>query len=254
MLADERRTLIMDQLRTNGIIKVNEIAERFNVTTETARRDIAALQEKKLVNKIYGGAVVANPTIKDSLYSTRETLHAGEKSAIGKLAASMINDQDTIILGSGTTILEIAKNIKHLNNLTVITNSLPVISELMSTGIQIFCTGGSIGAIDMNMTGPFALDALKNFHVDTAFVTALGITPQTGVTCYTPDDALFAKQIRTQASQTILAMDSSKFGHNSLVVQGDIEDYDVIITDSNISPDYVSDFDNDDIHLMIAQL
>ena len=68
--------------------------------------------------------------------------------------------------------MEIAKTIKHLNNLTVITNSLPVISELMSTGIQIFCTGGSIGSIDMNMTGPFALDALKNFHVDTAFVTA----------------------------------------------------------------------------------
>ena len=65
MLADERRALIMDQLQASGIIKVNEIAERFNVTTEPARRDIAVLQEKNLVNKIYGGAILVNPTIKD---------------------------------------------------------------------------------------------------------------------------------------------------------------------------------------------
>lgn len=254
MLGDERRTLILEELRNKGIVKVNEIAKKFGVTTETARRDIAALQEKKLVRKIYGGAVLADTTIKDSLYSTRETLNAAEKESIGKLAASLINEQDTIILGSGTTILEIAKNIKHFNNLTVITNSLPVISELMHTKIQLFCTGGLVGTLDMNMTGPFTTQALKNFHVDMAFLTALGITPQIGVTCYTPEEALIAKQIRSQASQMILAMDSSKFGHNSLVVQGSVEDYDIIITDSGISDSYRSDFDNEDIEFMIAQM
>ena len=67
MLGDERRTLILEELRNKGIVKVNEIAKKFGVTTETARRDIAALQEKKLVRKIYGGAVLADTTIKDSL-------------------------------------------------------------------------------------------------------------------------------------------------------------------------------------------
>lgn len=254
MLAQERRALIMEELHANGIVKINELTKKFNITVETARRDIAALQEKNLVNKIYGGAVLAGTTIKDSLYSTRETLHPSEKAAIGKLAASLIHDQDTIILGSGTTILEIAKNIKHLHNLTVITNSLPIILELLPTGMQIFCTGGRIGNIDMNMTGAFSLNALKNFHVDTAFITALGITHETGVTCYTPEDALFSEQIRKQATQSVLAMDSSKFGHNSLVVEGQLQDYDIIITDSNISSEHVTDLRNNDINFMIAQL
>lgn len=254
MLANERRALIIDELHTHGIVKVNELAKKFNITSETVRRDIAVLQEKNLVNKIYGGAVLASSIVKDSLYSTRETLHAKEKSAIGKLAASIIHDQDTIILGSGTTILEIAKNIKHLHNLTVITNSLPIILELLPTGMQIFCTGGAIGNVDMNMTGAFSLNALKSFHVDTAFITALGITKQAGVTCYTPEDSLFAKQIKRQSSQTILAMDSSKFGHNSLVVQGQVQDYDAIITDSNIPASYITDFNSNDINLMVAQL
>lgn len=254
MLADERRTLIMNELHSKGIVKVNELAKKFNITSETVRRDINLLQEKKLVNKIYGGAVLAGSTIKDSLYSTRETLHAKEKSAIGKLAASLIHDQDTIMLGSGTTTLEIAKNIKHLHNLTVITNSIPVILELLPTGIHIFCTGGAIGTVDLNMSDAFALNALKNYHVDTAFITALGITQQAGVTCYTPEESLFAKQIKNQARQTILTVDSSKFGHNSLVVQGQIQDYDIIITDSNIPTHYITDFNNNDIALMIADV
>ena len=254
MLADERRTQIMDELHNKGTVKVSELAKKFDITSETIRRAINFLHEKKLVNKVYGGAVLAGTTLKDSLYSTREELHAQEKAAIGRLAATLIHDQSTIMLGSGTTPLEIAKNIKHLHNLTVITNSLPVIGELIPTGMNIFCTGGAVGATDMNMADAFALNALKNYHVDIAFITSLGITMQAGATCYTPEEALFAKQIKEQAGKTILAVDSSKFGHNSLVVQGRIQDYDIIITDSNLSPKYVRDFNNHDINLMIAQV
>lgn len=254
MLADERRALIMDELHKNGIVKVNELAKKFNITSETVRRDINLLQKRNLVNKIYGGAVLAGSTIKDSLYSTRETMHPKEKAAIGKLAASLIHDQDTIMLGSGTTTLEIAKNIKHLHNLTVITNSIPVILELLPTGMNIFCTGGAIGTVDLNMSDAFALNALKNYHVDMAFITALGITRQAGATCYTPEESLIAKQIKNQARQTILTVDSSKFGHNSLVVQGKIQEYDIIITDSNVPQSYITDFCNNDINLMVANL
>ena len=158
------------------------------------------------------------------------------------------------MLGSGTTTLEIAKKIKHLNNLTVITNSIPVILELLPTGMNIFCTGGAIGTVDLNMSDAFALNALRNYHVDTAFITALGITQRAGVTCYTPEESLFAKQIKNQARQTILTVDSSKFGHNSLVVQGQIKDYDIIITDSNISSHYIADFASNDVNLMVAEL
>lgn len=254
MLAQERRNLIMKELHTNGIVKINELTQKFNVTVETARRDIAILQKKNLVKKIYGGAVLAGSTIKDVPLATRETMHAEEKAAIGKLAATLIRDQDTIILGSGTTTLQIAKSIKHLHNLSVITNSLPIILELSATGMQLFCTGGQIKNNDMNMTDVFSIEALKKFHVDIAFITALGVTQNAGVTCYTLEDAQFAKQVMAQASQTILAVDSSKFGNNSLVVQGEIQDYDTIITDSNIAPEYISELRSSDTNLMIAPL
>ncbi len=253
MLADERRSMILEVLNAKGSIKVNDIAKRFDVTVETARRDIAALQEKKLAKKVYGGAVsIDDPIIKDSLYSAREVLYTAEKAAIGKLAASIVGENSTVFLGSGTTTLEIAKNLKHKSNVTVITNSIPVVLELMGTEISTFCIGGKVGGTDMNMTGSFSIIALKNFYDDYAFITGLGITLNTGVTCYSPEESTFAKEVKKQASKTILVMDSSKFGQNSLVVQGKVNDYDEIITDSNIAPQQLEEFKNHDIDLLIA--
>lgn len=254
MLADERRAIILEQLNSEGSVKVNDIAKKFHVTVETARRDIAALQEKKLAKKVYGGAVLADSIIKDSLYSTRESLRTAEKMAIGRLSASLIREHSTVLLGSGTTTLEIAKNIKHLKHITVITNSIPIILELLPTENSIFCIGGEVGGTDMNMTGSFALAALKDFYVDYAFITGLGITMHTGVTCYSPEESLFAKQVKGQANKTILVMDSSKFGQNSLVVQGKVEDYDTIITDSNISKRDLDEFKSQNIDLLVAEI
>lgn len=252
MLADERRSLILEDLYNNGIVKVNELSEKYDVTVETVRRDISALQAQNLVRKVYGGAVPISSTVKDSLYASRETLHAKGKAAIGRFVAEKIHEGETILLGSGTTTLEIAKNLKHFNNLTVITNSFPVIMELISTKLNIFCLGGHVGNIDMNMIGAFTINALKEFHVDCAFITALGITIGAGVTCYSSEEAFFARQVRDQSGKLILVADSSKFGNNSLVIQGQLTDYDTIITDSNIDKTYLDEFAQNDVKLILA--
>ena len=93
---------------------------------------------------------------------------------------------------------------------------------------------------------------VMNIEEDYKFITGLGITLNTGVTCYSPEESTFAKEVKKQASKTILVMDSSKFGQNSLVVQGKVNDYDEIITDSNIAPQQLEEFKNHDIDLLIA--
>ena len=135
MLARERHEIIIETLKNTHIIKITDIVKRFDVSNETARRDLEALQNQKLVKRIYGGAVLTAPPSAEQ-YISRPMISQREKSAIGRACAAMINDGDTILIDTGTTMLEVARNLNHFN-ITVITNSLPIINELASSNATV---------------------------------------------------------------------------------------------------------------------
>ena len=146
MLAQERHALILDILREKKIIRISDIATQFGISNLTARRDLDALQAQQLIRRVHGGAVLLEqengrgpgqaPVRPRGRNAQREEIRA-----IGKLAASLIRDGDVVFLGTGTTVLEVARHMRRLSNLTVMTNSLAVINELADSGNTIYVLG-----------------------------------------------------------------------------------------------------------------
>ncbi|MGE5577547.1 MAG: DeoR/GlpR family DNA-binding transcription regulator, partial [Syntrophothermus sp.] len=143
MLSAERRTKILELIRTQGNVEVKRLASELAVSLMTVRRDLEALEEKGLVVWTHGGAVLPGLENTEVPYHTKRFSHAEEKRRIARKALEMIDDGDTLILDSGSTTLEIARLIRWKKGLTVITTDLKIALELGNQpGIRVFCTGG----------------------------------------------------------------------------------------------------------------
>lgn len=239
MLAKERQSIILDILRTKNIIKISDIVKQFDVSNETARRDLEALQDQKLIKRIYGGAVLTELPPQETQYASRSGLGHAEKRAIGKAAAALVNEGETILIDTGTTMLEIARNLKHMNNLTVVTNSLPVINELANSNVCVFVLGGQLNPDELCMVGGITIDAMKNFFVDKAFMGAGGVTFTGGITDYSAD-VYCRRFIVERANKVILVADSNKFGYNAFSFVCAFDQVDMVISDSCLSKEYIN--------------
>lgn len=254
MLAKERHALIMEILEKDRIIYIADIAKRFSVSNETARRDLEHLQDTHAIKRIYGGAVLlegaasAAPS-SSSKHMARSYQSHSQKVSIGKVAAGLIRPGETVILDVGTTTLELARNLKDINGLTVLTNSLPVVNELAGTPVTVYCLGGKLNSNELSMNGKIVLDALQLFFVDKAFIGAGGITLDGGISDYNGEEGQVRQAIIRRASQTIVVADSAKFGTNSFASVCSLEDVDVIVTDENLSEDFQADIRKQYSHL-----
>ena len=121
-----RRECIKDMLNSAGFVNVQELVSRFQVSSETIRRDLEYLEKEGLVRRIHGGAVSVRPHASESAYHTRQQEHTGEKQVIARAAAELVSDGDTVLIAPGTTALEVASCLRSRKGLTVISNSLPV--------------------------------------------------------------------------------------------------------------------------------
>ncbi len=141
MTMKERHTAILDLAKTNNIVFIGELAQLFDISLETARRDLEALQDEGYVRRIHGGAVLSDTFPSAPLSLEGKSRHQ-YKSAIGRIASSLVNDGDTIFLAEGSTVREMASFLKTKNELTVITNSILVVNELINTDIKVIILGG----------------------------------------------------------------------------------------------------------------
>ncbi|MDR1619864.1 MAG: DeoR/GlpR family DNA-binding transcription regulator, partial [Clostridiales bacterium] len=215
--------------------------------------DLEALQDQKLVKRIYGGAILADPAEKLEQYASRISESHAEKSLIGQAAAKLINTGETILLDIGTTTLEIARHIKHMNNITVLTNSLPIMNELAGSNINLFSLGGRVNPDELSMFGKLTVDALQNFFVDKAFIGAGGVTFNGGLSDYNSEEAQVRQFIINRASQTILVADSNKFGINAFAVVCPLEKIDVIVSDDNLPKTFADGIRERKIELILAK-
>ena len=241
MLAHERQAIILDLLQKNRVIKISDISSRFGVSTLTARRDLDVLQNQNLVRRVYGGAILLSDSSSTPASSPAYLPdHRGrnlrtEKEAIGKLAASMVREGDILFLGSGTTILEVARNIRHMSNLTIISGSLAVINELASTNNSIHILGGLLDSSEHSVTGSLANSMLESFCADKVFISCDGFSLARGVTAYHPPGAEAGQIMMRNSAQSILVCGSHKFGINALSVVCPLSSLDMIITDDGLS-------------------
>lgn len=252
MFSEERQQKIIEMLKQKSSIKVNELATFFNVSESTIRRDLRDMEEIGLLSRTHGGAVGFSVTSFEPTFKEKEDENLEEKISIAKKAANIIKDGDTIILDSGTTTLEIAKNITA-KNISVITNSIDIASVISyKEDINLFITGGNLRFTTRAIVGNITESNLKNFRVDKAFIGANGISIRAGITTPNFTEAQTKKAMMSIADNVIIVADSSKFNKVCLSVICSIREVTSIITNSNLDKEIIKDYENTGIEVLVS--
>jgi DeoR family transcriptional regulator of aga operon len=232
----ERRKIILEWLQKDGQVFVSKLSDHFKVSEVTIRNDLTQLESKNLLIRARGGAMVMQNTVSiDYKISEKHKINHKEKIKIGKKAASLIKDGETVILDSGTTTQEIAKNLGTHKGVNVITNAINIINQIIGfEKINLIVPGGVLRKNSLSLVGASAEDSMRNFYVDKAFIGVDGFDIEKGA--YTPniDEAYLNRVIINIAKEVILVTDSSKFKRKSFAFIGEVYKFNTIITDSGL--------------------
>jgi DeoR family transcriptional regulator of aga operon len=252
----DRRSTILEIINQRGKIHVDELSKAFSVSEVTVRNDLKKLEKDGFLRRTHGGALKANNVAFDLTLMEKAKKHADEKRAIGAKAAEMIYDGDTIILDSGTTTFEIARNIKEKKkkNITVITNALNIATELAGVeGIGVVLTGGMLREKSFSLVGPHAEQTLKDYFGDKLFLGVDGICTDYGITTPNLLEAQVNRLMVERSNEVIVVTDSSKFGRRSLCLIVDLSSIDKIITDHGIPENDLSALRSKDVEVSLVE-
>ena len=253
MLANQRREKIFELVQEDGSAKVIDLAKIFKVTEVTIRQDLEKLEKDGLVIKEHGGAFLKN--IKDQVqaFTLGHRENIDKKERIAKKCLEYIESGDSIILDSGSTTTEIAKNLKGFKNLRVITNALNIALLLgAEPGIELIVTGGEFKPPTLSLTGQKAADFFKGINVQKLFLATAGISLKAGLTYPSISDLVVKKAMIEAADITYLVADSTKIGRSAFASLGALSLIDYIITDDDIEEKHKEIFKNNEIELIIA--
>lgn len=235
MYAPERQQEILRLARDGGRVDVVSLAEEFQVTAETIRRDLKALDRAGLVRRVHGGAIPAGRLDFEPDLAARESTAADEKDRIAKAALTELPSEGTMILDAGSTVARFAAAIPLDATLTVVTHSLPTAVRLADhPGIQLHLVGGRVRHRTRAAVDAWALRAYGEIRADVLFVAANGFSADHGLT--TPDlaEAAVKGAAIGAARRVVLLADSSKHGQEHFARFGDLGDVDLLITDSGL--------------------
>ena len=235
MMAEERRTQILQIVRTEGRARVNELASRFSSSAVTIRNDLNELHQRGLVLRSHGGAVLPDTILRESPVHERLKTHSEEKRRIGAIAATLINDGETIILDSGTTTLEIARQIKNKQGLQVITNGVNIAAELLDAReVQTFIVGGTLRVDSASIVGRSTEEMFEQFSADKLFLSGAGCDPDFGVSGANLEETMVNRAMLRIAREIILVADASKFSKRSMVRIAPFSEIDTVISDTGL--------------------
>lgn len=234
-----RRNEILNDINDNGQVYVDELSTKFGVSEVTIRNDLDQLEQKSLLIRARGGAMRIEGRVGvDYHLSEKDKLHFQEKVRIGKAASKLIADSEIVLIDSGTTTVEMAKNLDHIENLTVITNALNIAAALISNpNVNLTIPGGYLRKNSQSLVGPMAEKGLRNFHVDKAFLGVDGFDTHTGL--YTPniEEAHLNELMINIANHVVLLADSSKFKKKSFAFICSVDKIGTVVTDDKIADD-----------------
>lgn len=238
MFAAERQQEIMRLARESGRVDVLSLAEEFQVTAETVRRDLKALDRAGLVRRVHGGAIPVGQLDFEPDLAERDTVAADEKERIARAALAELPADGSVILDAGTTAARLAAGLPVESPLTVVTHALPVAARLADhPGIALHLVGGRVRHRTRAAVDAWALRAYGEIKADVLFLATNGFTVEGGLT--TPDlaEAAVKRAAIGAARRVVLLADSAKFGQQHFARFGDLTDVDLLITDTGLSPD-----------------
>jgi len=236
----DRRMKILKKLSLHDQVFVNELSKEFEVSEVTIRNDLEQLESKNLLIRARGGAMSTTQVVSQDLQlGEKHKLNMNEKARIGKAAAKLINDSDTVIIDSGTTTLEVVKNLAaNLNNVTIISNALNIANQLVSSSnINLIIPGGILRKNSLSLIGPLAEKSFKNFYVDKVFLGVDGFDTMHGISTPNIEEASLNQIMIDISREVIVVADSSKFLRKSLAFICKLDRINTVITDSGILDD-----------------
>ncbi|MGA5583058.1 DeoR/GlpR family DNA-binding transcription regulator [Streptomyces thermodiastaticus] len=238
MYAPERQQEILRLARESGRVDVVSLAEVFQVTAETIRRDLKTLDRAGLLRRVHGGAIPVGRLDFEPDLSEREATASDEKDRIAKAALAELPADGTVILDAGSTVACLAAALPLDAGLTVVTHSLPIAARLADhPGLQLHLVGGRVRHRTRAAVDAWALRAYGEIRADVAFVAANGFSAEHGLT--TPDlaEAAVKRAAVAAARRVVLLADSSKHGQEHFARFGALSDVHVLVTDSGLSPE-----------------
>jgi DeoR/GlpR family transcriptional regulator of sugar metabolism len=231
---DEIRQVLQAEQR----VSVATLAGRFKVSEVTIRKDLALMEGRGLLLRTHGGAVLAEDSRTVIGFNEKSRQSLREKELIARKAAELVRPGQNIILDSGTTCLALAQVLKGME-IQVITNSLTAASALAGgEGLSMVILGGAYRAVTAAIIGQSAVEQLRQYNADIAFIGASGATPEGGFSCQNLHEAQIKKVMLQQASTKVMLMDSSKFGTNKFAAFAAYGDMDLLVTDDGISAEH----------------
>lgn len=249
---------IIDMLRYKNAVTIKDLTKKLAVSEMTIRRDLSLLEDDNIVELIPGGAILkasrdAERDDEKYLITNEETRRTREKLRIGQKAASLIEANDTIILDVGSTTEYIAKFIREDTHVTILCYALNILVEIYrkKNCYPIF-TGGYFHDNTLMFESLEGIDLIKRTRADKGFISAAGFHEKLGITCANPYEIETKKAAINSSKTKILVLDSNKFGKTKIAYFADIHDFDIIITDSEISEKYKDIIRNRGIELIIV--
>jgi DeoR family transcriptional regulator of aga operon len=247
----ERREKILEELYRQGHVLTNSLSEKYRVSEVTIRNDLIYFEKKGMLFRTRGGAIQNQRVSIDSDLREKSRRHLSDKQKIAKKARQLIEDGDTIILDSGTTTQEIAKNLGDVNDLTVITNAINVAAELGNyRHIKVIMLGGILRKNSLSFVGCMAEEALRKYYCDKVFMGVDGIFSEYGITTPNIEEAHLNVIMIEISRELIVVTDSSKFLKKSFAFISPVSRINTLITDSNIPDTEYSSIANMGVNIL----
>ncbi len=239
---EQRREKILDLLKIQGRVTVQEIIDMFQCSEATARRDLDLLEKTEPVVRTIGGALFEGFSgVREPSFQERKQFLWAEKEAIAAKAASLVEEGDIVGLTGGTTSYFIGKALKHMQGITVVTNAVNIAMELAdSDGVQVVVTGGVMRNRSYELCGPLAETVIDSLNISKMFLGLDGITAEQGLTTYSELEAQIAKWLMKRSAQTIAVFDHTKVGRTSLFSIAPVTAIDACITNAGKHDDMMA--------------
>ncbi|HUI72985.1 MAG TPA: DeoR/GlpR family DNA-binding transcription regulator [Spirochaetia bacterium] len=253
MLAEQRRRRILELIQEEGSARVKFLSKVFEVSEPTIRQDLERLEAEDFIIRSHGGAVLKTIPQQVKSLSLQHSENLEKKAAIGRTAAGLVSDDESIILDSGSTATEVARNLLGKQNVRIITNALNIALIVgANPTFEVMVTGGEFKAPTLSLTGEKAATFFSQIHVHKLFLATGGISENDELTYPGLSDIPVKRAMIRSAGEVYLVADSTKIGVHSFASLGGIEQVHYLITDSGISPEARGRFERKGVKVIIA--
>lgn len=254
LLKAERQQLILEAVKDNRQATVAELSRRFDVSQVTIRRDLRELAAQGALRRAHGGALMAASTPPEPPVVQRLGRAEHCKACIGRAAASLVKDGDSIFIGSGSTTAHVARHLVDRRNLTVVTNALTIATELASAeGVTVVITGGMMRPSELSLVGHIAEQSLREVRVDKVILGIRAISLEAGITNDYLPEVMTDRTIIEMAPELIVVADHTKFGKIASAYVAPVERITTLVTNSDTDPETLTRLKHTGIRVIVAE-